>query len=245
MAPSLRMCGRSPASRGRGVLHTLGPASTFHALAQRCSTSTPGGPMTPRSLSLLVLISTAACGSGRIVPSDTEPASAPPEATPAAAPAAAPAPAAPAPQPAAPQATGAPQASGYVPYDAGTLQIRRIGQWSNSGITTPMRQVIRDDSSYARFWSSLGAGERPSVDFTRDVVIAVAAGQQATGGHSIAVERGSQGGQGLAVQVVETSPGPGCAVTQALTQPVDDVVVTAGDSKTWSFSDRSQVNACQ
>jgi hypothetical protein len=202
--------------------------------------------MTPRSLSLLLLVSTAACGSGRLVPSDTEPAAPPPDATPAAAPAPAPAAApAPAQQPAAPQATAAPQASAYVPYDAGTLQIRRIGQWSTSGITTPARLVIRDDSSYARFWASLGAGERPSVDFTKDVVIAVADGQQTTGGHSIAVERVTRAGQGLAVEVLETSSAPGCAVTQALTQPVDVVVVAAGDARTWSFSDRSQVNGCQ
>ena len=201
--------------------------------------------MTPRSFSLLVLVSTAACGSGRLVPSDTEPAAPPPDATPAAAPAPAPTAPAPAPQPAAPQATGTPQASAYVPYDAGTLQIRRIGQWSTSGITTPARLVIRDDSSYARFWASLSAGERPSVDFTKDVVIAVADGQQTTGGHSIAVERVTRSGQGLAVEVLETSPGPGCAVTQALTQPVDVVVVAAPDVRTWSFSDRGQVQGCQ
>src|SRR5690242_7591740 len=171
--------------------------------------------MTPRSFSFLVLLSTAACGSGRLVPADTEPASAPPDATPAAAPAPAPTPA-PAPQPTAPQIAANPQTPAYVPYDAaGTLQIRRIGQWSNSGITTPTRLVIRDDSSYAKFWSGLGAGDRPSVDFTRDVVIAVADGQQTTGGHSIAVERVTKAGQGLAVEVLETAPAPGCTVTQA------------------------------
>jgi hypothetical protein len=202
--------------------------------------------MSPRSLSFLVLLSTAACGSGRIAPSDTEPAAAPPDATPAVAPSPAPASSAPAPQAAAPQpASAAPQATAYVPYDTGALPLRRIGQWSTSGITTPARLVIRDDSSYARFWSSLGAGQRPSVDFSRDVVIAVAAGQQATGGHGIAVERVTRADQGLAVEVVQSSPGPGCVVTQALTQPVDVVVVAAPDAKTWSFSDRSQVQACQ
>ena len=40
-----------------------------------------------RSLSLLVLMGTAACGSGRLVPADTEPASAPPSSGPVAEPA--------------------------------------------------------------------------------------------------------------------------------------------------------------
>jgi hypothetical protein len=158
------------------------------------------------------------------------------------APAAEPAPP-PAPQP--PQAQPPSQANGYAPYDAGSLPIRRIGQWSTSGVTTPERLVIRDDSSYARFWTGLGAGSRPSVDFTQDVVIVAAAGQQQTGGHGIQVSRVVRSGQGLAVEVVETAPGPGCPVTQALTQPVDVVVVPAGDAKTWSFSERTVAQACR
>ena len=200
--------------------------------------------MTPRSLCYLALISTAACGSGRLVPS--EPPSRPralrhpprwrlPRRAPAPHPRLRLAPGAPAPNAAAP----------YVPYDAGSLPIRRIGQWSTSGISTPAREVIRDDGAYARFWAGLGAGERPSVDFTRDVVIAVAAGQRSTGGHAIAVERVVRAGAGLAVEVVETVPGPGCATTQQLTQPVDVVVVAAADARTWSFSDQTRTQECR
>jgi len=214
--------------------------------------------MIGRSLSLLVLMSTAACGSCRLVPADTEPASAPPPSSePAAAPApsseptaqapadtARPAPAA-VPVPAAPAASAAP-AAGYAPYDSSSsIALRRIGQWSTSGITAPARVVIRDDASYAKFWSTLGdAGSRPSVDFTRDIVIAAAAGQQTTGGRSIAIERVTRVGSGLAIEVTETVPPPGCQVTQGLTQPVDMVVVAAADAQTWSFTDRKVAGAC-
>ena len=119
------------------------------------------------------------------------------------------APGEPAPAPAAspaPAAHAGCRAAGYAPYGGQPLQIRRIGQYGASGITTPARLIIRDDSSYARFWASLGAGDRPSVDFSRDIVIAVAAGQRATGGNAIAVERVTRTGDGLAVEVVETSP---------------------------------------
>src|SRR6185503_13786255 len=86
------------------------------------------GPMTPRSLSLVLLVTSAACGSGRLVPSsEPEPAEPTPVAQPA--PAVEPAPpppvapgapspqtgAAPAPAPAPPPAPAAP----YAPYDAG------------------------------------------------------------------------------------------------------------------------------
>jgi hypothetical protein len=210
--------------------------------------------MTGRSLSLLVLVSTAACGSGRLVPADTaEPAAAPPSSEPVAAPAPAGQPVAQGPVPDSthgtmPGATApAPQpAAGYAPYDSSTsIAIRRIGQWSTSSITTPARIVIRDDGAYAKFWAGLGdPGSRPSVDFTHDLVIAVAAGQQSTGGHSIAVERVTRIGQGLAVEVTETVPPQGCMTTQAITQPVDVVVVAAADARTWSFSDRRVAGGC-
>ena len=211
--------------------------------------------MTRRILGLLLFASAAAgCGSGRLVPSESpEPAYTPSEPTAVAAPAPATEPApqvSPAPAPAPAPTAGAPMpaaapAAGYAPYGGQPLQIRRIGQYVASGITTPARLIIRDDSSYARFWASLGAGDRPAVDFSRDIVIAAAAGQRATGGNAIAVERVTRAGDGLAVEVVETSPGAGCMTTQALTQPVDVVVVAAADARTWSFSDQTRAQPCQ
>ena len=105
--------------------------------------------------------------------------------------------------------------------------------------------MIRDDSSYARFWASLGAGDRPAVDFSRDIVIAAAAGQQPTGGTAITVQRVNRTGDGLAVEVLETTPGQGCMTTQAISQPVDVVVVAAADARTWSFSDQIRSQPCQ
>jgi PrcB C-terminal len=207
--------------------------------------------MRPRSLCYLALLSTAACGGGHLVPAPAEspePASPGPVAAPA--PAAEPAPAttpppSAAPEPATPPPSAAPAAP-YAPYDAsGALPIRRIGQWTASGITSPERKVIRDDSTFAQFWQALAAGQRPAVDFSRDVVIAVAAGQRPTGGHSIAVEQVARAGKSMTVDVVETVPGPGCWTTQQITQPVDVVVVAAADAPTWSFSDQTKTQGCQ
>jgi hypothetical protein len=218
--------------------------------------------MRSRSLWYLALLSTAACGSGRVVPAEApEPTPGPvgaPAPTAEPAPAAAPAPASPPPS-APPSTEAAPPAAapvpdpasagaaGYAPYDApgAALPIRRIGQWTASGLDSPARKVIRDDSTYAQFWQALGAGQRPAVDFTRDVVIAVAAGQRPTGGHAIAVERVARAGKSMTVQVVETVPGPGCWTTQQITQPVDVVVVAAADAPTWSFSDRTKSQECK
>ena len=127
---------------------------------------------------------------------------------------------------------------------AADLEIRRIGRWVGSGIRGVRRLVIRDPATWAHFWSELGAGVRPEVDFSRDLVIAVALGQRPTGGHDIAVQRVARTGGQLRITVLETSPGPGCMTTQAQTQPVDVVVVPAAGVTGWSFIDAKATGAC-
>ena len=93
--------------------------------------------------------------------------------------------------------------------------------------------------------SELGVGERPSVDFNRDVVVAVAAGQRPTGGYEIAIDRVTQSDGQLTVEVVERTPGPNCMTTASLTQPVDVVVVPAADAKSLSFLERKEIRGCR
>ena len=140
----------------------------------------------------------------------------------------------------------APSEQGYAPYGNNrTLDIRRIGQWTRTGIGESRRLVIRDANGWAQFWSELGVGEQPVVDFNRDVVIAVAAGQRPTGGYEIAVDRVTQSDGQLTVEVVERTPGPNCMTTASLTQPVDVVVVPAADAKSPSFLERKEIRGCR
>lgn len=143
-------------------------------------------------------------------------------------------------------AAAAPTEQGYAAYGNNrTLDLRRIGQWTRTGIGESRRLVIRDANGWAQFWSELGVGERPSVDFNRDVVIAVAAGQRPTGGYEIAVDRVTQSDGQLTVEVVERTPGPNCLTTTSLTQPVDVVLVPAADAKSPSFLERKEIRACR
>ena len=144
------------------------------------------------------------------------------------------------------QASGQPQAQGYSAYgDVSDLEIRRIGQWSRTGVGESRRLVIRDANAWANFWAELGVGDRPNIDFTRDVAIAVASGQRPSGGYEIAVDRVRQQKGELIVEVVETSPGPNCMSTQSLTQPADVVVVSGVTPKSWSFVQRQEVRSCR
>jgi hypothetical protein len=189
----------------------------------------------------------AACGGSTIRPTDDEGAVAP---APSPAPSAPvvdqdPAPT-PAPAPEAPNAAGetAADTDTMAPSAGAQLEIRRIGRWVSSNIRGARRLVIRDPATWAHFWSELGAGVRPEVNFSRDLVIAVASGERPTGGHDVYVQQVTRSGGDLRITVLETSPGPDCMTTMARTQPVDVVMVPAAGVTGWSFIDRTATEAC-
>lgn len=202
--------------------------------------------MNPRPFVFVISIAAlAGCGAGRSIRvAEGDSAANEPVAL-APAPAQEPAPEAASPPDTAP-AAAARSEQGYAPYGANrTLDLRRIGQWTRTGIGESRRLVIRDANGWAQFWSELGVGDRPSVDFNRDVVVAVAAGQRPTGGYEIVVDRVAQSDGQLTVEVVERAPGPNCMTTASLTQPVDVVVVPAADAKSLSFLERKEIRDCR
>jgi len=138
------------------------------------------------------------------------------------------------------------QAQGYAPYGAGRdLQLRRIGQWTRTGVRESRRLVIRDANAFGQLWSELGVGERPEVDFTKDVVVAVTAGERPGGGYGIAVGGVRENNGELVVGVVETTPGPNCITAASPTQPADIVVVPSVTIRSWSFLERKEVQGCR
>jgi len=198
--------------------------------------------MTARILSIAAALILAACGSGSVRPADEpEPVTPAPSvapSTPVAEPAPETSPAPVSPTPVADTAAGANPAPGT------DVEMRRIGRWVSSGITGARRLVILDPATWSHFWSELGAGVRPEVDFGNDLVIAVAAGERTSGGHDIEVRRVTRTGNELRIEVLETYPSEGCVTTQAKTQPVDIVMVAATGVTRWSFFDSRAVGPC-
>jgi hypothetical protein len=210
--------------------------------------------MIPRRCAILIPVTLlAACGTGstmRVAQDDTSdygPVALAPVPEPAVADTSAPESSAPTPATEAPDPEAEqPAEQGYAPYgNVSGLDTRRIGQWTRTGIAEARRLVIRDANAWADFWSELGVGDRPAVDFSKDVVVAVAAGQRPTGGHEIAVERVTNNGGELTIEVIETTPGPNCMTTASLTQPVDVVVVPGVVPRSWSFVERKEVRGCR
>ena len=105
---------------------------------------------------------------------------------------------------------------------------------SNSGISKPLRVVIRDREAWLKLWKQIASQQQPSppppdIDFSREMLIVVAMGQRNTGGFGIIVDGVYKRDKKLEVVVKSTSPGNNCMTTQALTQPVDIVRVQKSD----------------
>ena len=104
------------------------------------------------------------------------------------------------------------------------VAIQTLAQGSRCGVTRPAHQVIQDPQAWAQVWAQVKGNQLnpplpPEVDFSRSMVLAVFMGRRSSGGHQIQVSGVNIQGETWLVEVTETSPGPGCLTTQAITQP--------------------------
>ncbi len=238
---SFRVTEKSPPRDPHHPARATAAPAPAALVAYVVTTPFPEDDVTARSFALITLVLLAACGSGSIRTSDDPDAIVP---APSAAPSAPVVDPAPAPTPAPPAEPAANPAKAAPGQSASDVEIRRIGRWISSGVRGARRLVIRDPDTWSQFWGELGAGVRPKVDFGRDLVIAVASGERSSGGHDILVEHVARTGGELRIEVLETSPGPTCTTTAALTQPVDVVMVPAAGVTGWSFIDQAAIRAC-
>jgi len=118
------------------------------------------------------------------------------------------------------------------PSDAGETEhpFETLLAESYSGLAERRREVVRDEASWARLWAEIHPGvtpapPRPPVDFARQMLIVVASGTRRSGGVSIKVRSVTTRGGRLEVEVLETCPARGAMVTEALTQPVEVILL--------------------
>lgn len=91
--------------------------------------------------------------------------------------------------------------------------------------------ILRNGEELGALWQQIHAGQNapppvPQVDFSEDMVIALVDSVRPTGGYSIDITAVQPTDQGVFVTGVQTSPGPNCVVSQALTQPYHLVTVS-------------------
>ena len=103
---------------------------------------------------------------------------------------------------------------------------RVAGVSEYSGYREEARVVVRDTLAWRQAWATLNAGRFPQpalppVDFDREAVVVVSMGGRPSGGYEISIAGASPSADTLDIAIRTTSPGNGCAVPAAYTQPVD------------------------
>ena len=97
-----------------------------------------------------------------------------------------------------------------------TFKTLDAGSYANRAPAAPQMIVARDAVTMRNAWQQ---GEPPAVDFTKQWVVFLFAGQKMTGGFSINVKSVKHHGKDLVIDAHIAAPERGMMVTQALTSP--------------------------
>lgn len=122
------------------------------------------------------------------------------------------------------------------PLAADTESFRTLAKGSFSGIHQAKHEIIQTDAAWEKFWAAHSvdarpAEKRPSVDFEKEMVVAVTMGRQRKGGFAIEIVRIEPKGDRLQIWVRHTAPKPGAMAIQALTAPFHFVATAKTDLK--------------
>lgn len=118
-----------------------------------------------------------------------------------------------------------------------------------SGMEEPAQLVIKDSAEWKKVWERIHSTQSPvpplpKIDFSREMVVLAALGSRATGGHGIVVDRAYECDNKVVVIVSRHVPGKNCFTTQALTQPVDIVLMPKTDRPV-TFKETEVVHECK
>jgi hypothetical protein len=110
------------------------------------------------------------------------------------------------------------------PAFAAEVPVVSVARGSSSGLTRPMRTVVRTSARWTALWKQhAGTAEppapRPEVDFLREAILAVALGERPTAGWAVEITRIERIGTTTVVHVRESQPAPDALTAQVITQP--------------------------
>lgn len=104
-------------------------------------------------------------------------------------------------------------------------EVAMVGYRHTSGFDTRQRFVVRDSVAWATTWTTLLGSHSPkpplpSVDFSREMLVVASMGIRSSGGYTVGIDSAFVARDTVFFRVRETSPGPRCGTTAALTSPV-------------------------
>ena len=100
-----------------------------------------------------------------------------------------------------------------------------VGYRHTSGFDTQQQFVVRDSATWATTWTMVLGSHSPkpplpSVDFSREMIVVASMGTRSSGGYTVGIDSVFVARDTVFFRVRETSPGPRCGTTAALTSPV-------------------------
>jgi hypothetical protein len=108
----------------------------------------------------------------------------------------------------------------------GQSQPRTIEKGDQSNIESPMQSVVRTDAEWSALWRKHAMGrEKPNVDFSKEIVVAVFMGSRPNAGFSTTILSTLAVKGVLVVRYRETTPRPGALTAQILTFPYHIVAI--------------------
>jgi hypothetical protein len=139
------------------------------------------------------------------------------------------------------------RAGGRAAVTQGEQPFTSILESVTSGFSERAGLVLRTRAGYEETmrtaYGILADAAPPPVDFERDMVIVVAAGERATGGYAVRIDAIERDADGALIRSTVTSPGSACIVSQMLTSPVH-VVSTPAIEGAVRFEWRQVTDAC-
>lgn len=125
----------------------------------------------------------------------------------------------------------------YVPFlpKEGPLAFEKLANEQVSGLTHAENSVLRDEEALRKVWNGIyqnriPAPDLPKIDFSRKMVLAVAAGY-GNGCTHVGIEKVSVSGDALVVYYHVIQPADGMACAMVVTSPVSLAVVDNIDAK--------------
>jgi hypothetical protein len=139
------------------------------------------------------------------------------------------APAAPTPVPA-PAAPAAPAPSAAPAAPVTPVAMTPLNSDLMSGIDRPQQSVAKTAAEFQTLWQRHAPGRpAPTVDFTKNMVVAVFLGSRPTGGYAVEITSVNSQGDATIVRWTERAPGPGQMASQVITAPSFMAVVPRRD----------------
>ncbi len=137
-----------------------------------------------------------------------------------------------------------PRAPSAPPASSTPVAFHEIGGGDTSAITERHNYLITSKDELAELWQLTDArGPLPAVDFKKQDVIAVFAGQEPTAGYAIAVASVRDAPRARVVAVTITEPGATCLLAPAPTSPYE-LLVLAKSSLPYTHQDTAATVGC-